>query len=535
MKNKQRFLSILFIGFALQLSAQEVYENHRSEIYNYIGRMAQKGLLDFEDHIRPLSKTYLAACLDTIAIKSNKLTVTEKKELAFYQQEFNAVTEKNISPTPTFFNKDKVGRWRSFYTANKNTKLFIDPVIRGAVTMGDNVNYQTRSTGLHFWGTAGKRVGFQFFFSDVNEIGKGFDTNRQGVPGTGIIRKDTSVIKSQNFSEFRGSINYAFKNGSISFGQDHLLYGYGENGRIVLSDKAPNFPFLRFDYSPFSWLRFNNTHAWLNSKIVDSARTYGTDNSVFGGERQVFIPKFLSTHSILIKAMKGLDVSIGESVVYSDRLDVGYLIPVMFYKVYDNIANNSHIQAGSNAQIFFNVSSRNQLKNTHLYTSVFIDEIRMSTVFVRAKSRNQLGYTVGGSITDIGIPYLTFNAEYTRINPFVYNNIIPAQTYTSHGYFMGDWMGSNADRLLVSLKYTPLPRLKCMVRYQAIRKGDDGTIVDQYLQQPQPALFEGDFKARNEIFLNAHYELLNGLTFNGWYSNWNTTGSSWSLGVSYGL
>jgi hypothetical protein len=108
MKNKQRFLSILFIGFALQLSAQEVYENHRSEIYNYIGRMAQKGLLDFEDHIRPLSKTYLAACLDTIAIKSNKLTVTEKKELAFYQQEFNAVTEKNISPTPTFFNKDKV-------------------------------------------------------------------------------------------------------------------------------------------------------------------------------------------------------------------------------------------------------------------------------------------------------------------------------------------------------------------------------------------------------------------------------------------
>jgi hypothetical protein len=207
----------------------------------------------------------------------------------------------------------------------------------------------------------------------------------------------------------------------------------------------------------------------------------------------------------------------------------------MFYKVYDNIANNSHIQAGSNAQIFFNVSSRNQIKNTHLYTSVFIDEIRMSTVFVRAKSRNQLGYTVGGSITDIGVPYLTFNAEYTRINPFVYKNIIPAQNYTNHGYFMGDWMGSNADRLLVSLKYTPIPRLKCMVRYQSIRKGDEGTIVDQYLQQPQPALFEGDYKARNEVFINAHYELLNGLTFSGWYSKWNSTGGSWSLGVNYGL
>jgi hypothetical protein len=46
---------------------------------------------------------------------------------------------------------------------------------------------------LHFWGTAGKRIGFQFFFSDVNEEGKGFDTTRQGVPGTGMIRKDTSL------------------------------------------------------------------------------------------------------------------------------------------------------------------------------------------------------------------------------------------------------------------------------------------------------------------------------------------------------
>ena len=74
-----------------------------------------------------------------------------------------------------------------------------------------------------------------------------------------------------------------------------------------------------------------------------------------------------------------------------------------------------------------------------------------------------------------------------------------------------------------------------MVRYQAIRKGDEGTIVDQYLQQPQPLLFKGGYTARNEIYVNAHYELLNGLTFNGWYSNWDTTGGSWSLGVSYGL
>jgi hypothetical protein len=533
-------IKLLIIGFLLncclfQLSAQEVYENHRSEVYNYLGRMAQKGLLDFEDHIRPLTKTYLKACLDSIQLKKSQLTTIEKKELSFYLQEFNATMVQNENVIPAYFTKDKVGRWRSFYVATKNAGLFVDPVVTGAVTIGKNINYTTKSTGLHFWGTAGKHIGFQFYFNDINEIGKGFDTTRADGSQTGIIRKDTSKHSSQNFSEFRGSINYAFKNGRISFGQNHLLYGYGENGRVVLSDKAPNFPFLRFDYSPFSWLRFNNTHAWLNSKIVDSTKTYGTGNMLFGGAREIFIPKFFSTHSVLIKPMKGLDISIGESVIYSDRLDVGYLIPIMFYKVYDNIANNSHIQAGSNAQVFFNVSSRNQFKNTHIYTSVFIDEIRMSTIFVRAKSRNQLGYTIGGSLTDIGVPYLTFNAEYTRINPFTYNNLIPAQTYTNHGYYLGDWMGNNADRLLLAVKYTPIPNLKCMLRYQSLRKGGPGTLIDQYLQQPQPAFLSGGNSTRNEIFINAHYELLNGLIFNGWYSNWNSSGSSWSLGVSYGL
>ena len=58
MKNKLLIICFLLSSIA-PLYAQEVYENHKSEIYNYIGRMAQKGFVDFEDHIRPLTKTYL--------------------------------------------------------------------------------------------------------------------------------------------------------------------------------------------------------------------------------------------------------------------------------------------------------------------------------------------------------------------------------------------------------------------------------------------------------------------------------------------
>ena len=537
MKRNSLLLLALILTASLPLFSQEVYENENSEVYNYLARIAQRGLIQFNDNIRPLSKTYLHECLDSVATKKEKLTIIEQSELNFYLQEYSSSSSNKLNNQGTFrlFSKDNSGRFRSLYASGNNTNLFVDPVMSAKVVEGDHQSYNSTSSGLHFWGNVGKHIGFQFFYNDVIESGKGFDTTSAFSAETGIIRKDTSNFKSLNFTEFRGSVNYAFKNGSVAIGQDHLLYGYGENGRIILSNKAPNYPFIRIDYDIFPWLHFNNTHAWLCSNIVDSSKTYGTGNVLFGGVREIFVPKFFATHSLQIKAAKGLDLSVGESIVYSDRLDFGYLIPVMFFKVYDNIVNNSHIQAGSNSQMFFTFNSRNQIKNTHLYGSLFVDEIRMSTIFVKSKSRNQLGYTLGVNVADLPFKNLNLIAEYTRINPFVYNNLIPAQTYTNHNYSLGDWMGNNSDRLLLAVKYNPISRLKCAVRYQAIRKGSAGTIVDQYLQQPQPDFLFGNLKSSNEWNVNTNYELLNSLVFNANFSHWNTIGSTWSLGIHYGF
>ncbi|WP_204312118.1 hypothetical protein, partial [Escherichia coli] len=68
--------------------------------------------------------------------------------------------------------------------------------------------------------------------------------------------------------------SYTWKNGQISIGQDQMRWGYGENGRIVLSDKALAYPYVRFDYQPLKWLRFNYMNLWLNSNIIDSTRSY---------------------------------------------------------------------------------------------------------------------------------------------------------------------------------------------------------------------------------------------------------------------
>jgi hypothetical protein len=223
------------------------------------------------------------------------------------------------------------------------------------------------------------------------------------------------------------------------------------------------------------------------------------------------VQKYLATHSIEVEAMKGLNIAIGESIVYSDKMDPGFLIPINLFKFYDNNRSNYLIEAGSNGQYFLSVSSRNQLKNTHIYSTLFIDEIKVSSMFNKTKSRNQLAYNLGGSITDVFIPYLSLGAEYTRVNPFVYSNLIPAQTYSSYNYSLGDWMGNNFEKAILFAKYTPVSKLKLVARYQKIRKGGIGTIYEQYAVQPQPTFLFNYTKTRSDIFLQARYEYINNI------------------------
>ncbi len=537
-------LICILCGCYTCLQSQVVWEYHGKEVYNFLSRMAQKGTIRFDDNIRPLSRKYIADCLDSLSRKP--LAVTEKKELSFYSQEYGNEMDSSQSPGEgtAFFKADNYKRWRSFSARTKNALLQVDPVFTASTLHGSGRSVNLSSSGLNFWGYIGKNWGFQFFYNDISESGTGIDSTKQDTPETGFIRKDTAAHKTLNYSHLRGSISYSWKNGSLSFGQDYLLWGYGENGRIVLSDKAPAFPFVRLDYQLFPWLKFNYTHTWLNSNLIDSNRIYPRGNSIYGNTRDQYIPKFMATHSLQIRATKGLDISVGESIVYSDRLDVGYLFPLMFFKVYDNIVSNGNIRTGSNGQLFVQISSRNNIPKTHLYATLFVDEIRIATLFNKSKSRNQLGITIGGSVTDIGLPYLTVGVEYTRMNPFVYRNLIPAQDYTSYDYSLGDWMGNNFDRIIYSLKYTPLPRLKCLFRFQSSRKGGPGTLAQQYFQSPQPGfLFDLRYK-REEFYLQAAYELVNNLSLKAFYSTLtednritakkNTT-QAISLGFTYGL
>jgi hypothetical protein len=541
---------LLFIGLLLSSIAgfsQVVYENPNNPIYKYLSRQAQKGNIEYNDLIQPISRRDIAGYLSTLQSQFDKLSITEQKELAFFQQEY-AEFNTDIQDTTTFFKKDQFGRRRFLSVKTKDFFLNGDPALSFETFNGSGKSVFRTATGLTFWGHAGKHIGYQFYFQDITDRGNGIDSLRRFTPETGIIR--TANInpnaKTVNYSNFRGSISYSWNNGSISVGQDQMLWGYGQNGRVVLSDKAPAYPMIRLDYQPLKWLRFNYMYAFLNSAVIDSAASYSKGNDLYGTDREQYVNKYFVSHTLTFLPLKGLSLSVGESMVTSDNFQVGYLIPIMFFKAFDQYDSRYKLSTGSNGQFFFNVSSRNHIPKTHIYASLFIDEIRTGSIFNKAKSRNQLGYNIGATRTDVFIPYLTVGMEYTRINPFAYNNLIPAQTYTNQTYLLGDWIGQNADRVSAWATYNPIPRLTTIVQFDYIRKGREGSLPDQYWAEPQPPfLSQGPVETQKQLLIQANYELVHKLYIKTAYQRQsgvirpaeqtNAVPNEFRLAVSYGF
>ena len=554
MKTKIRFVLVLFLLslIANLASAQTIWENKNAEAYGYLARMAQKGFIQLNDIIQPIERSKIANALQQLNKKKNSLSAIELKELEFYLQEYNQdiVADTVLKNEIGFFVKDAHQRARMFFIHTKDFSMNLDPNVSVHRIGGGGLDITQMSNGLNLWGRVGKKWGYQLLYRDVTESGtvrdyytvNKLDFRRQESK-TGIILVGLNNAKKINHSDIRATINYNFKNGSISFGKDQIVWGYGENGRIVLSDRAPSFPLIRLDYNPVKWLRFNYFHGWLNSEIVDSTKTYPTYNGGVSGDiRIINRQKYIASHTLQFNLKKGLDIAIGESIIYSDQIDPGFLIPINLFKIYDNNKSNYLINAGSNGQYFLQLSSRNQIKNTHLYGSLFIDEIRIASIFDKSKSRNQLGYTLGASVTDYFTPYLTLGAEYTRVNPFVYNNLIPAQTYTQFNYPLGDWMGSNFHRKMFFAKYNYLPKLKLYARVQFMNKGGEGAVYDQYNAEPQPSFLSDYKQTRNDLFFQASYEWLNNLYIRASYEYIDTKNSDsrknesiLQLGFSYGL
>ena len=244
-------------------------------------------------------------------------------------------------------------------------------------------------------------------------------------PDPVIFNKEpVGIYKGSNtgaadFSEMRGGIMLSWDFLEVGFVKDHITWGNNYNGAIIQSGLTPSIPMLKLHIRPTKWFDFNYYHAWLTSDVVDSSLTYLLPN---GTHRDTYKNKFLAANMFTITPVRGLNVSFGNSIIYSDQnVNLAYLIPIFFYKSVDHTLTSYKI-ANQNSQMFFDVSSR-LIKHTHLYFSMFVDEFS-TTRISDPDIHNLYSYKIGGKISNWPMRNFSITGEYYKSVPGIMNTMV---------------------------------------------------------------------------------------------------------------
>jgi hypothetical protein len=556
---KPYLVTIIFLLslIAFKGNAQVVYEPSYRTVNGYLYRLAQKGVIDLNDVVMPLPRAYINAQLDSLSKHKEQLTPLEKEELIYYRKEytFERNLSKNISsesPEVTFLRKKEDDRERLVSYQDSQFSFNIQPIIGLQLENAQNTTFNQRWIGAWAYGYIGKNISYSADFrnSQLNKIPLGYDYNKSFSPEPGRIGDNIGVGK-YDYSLINASITASWKWGSFTFGKNYLPVGYGTSGKLILSDKAPSFPHIRLDANPAKWISFMYAHAWLNSNIIDSNTFHST--SVPGRLQYQYQEKYLAIHTLTLKPIKGLSIMLGESSIYNDRIKVAYLIPIALFTGLSHYLGEAGATSTSsvttntisNSQIFVQLSSRNHIKNTHLYATFFNDEFEFNTLFASSdelKARNHTAYQLGASVADFPIRNLHLTLEYTRIRPFAYVHFVPGQTYRSNDFNMGHWIGPNASQLFAQAQYRVVRGLNLRFIYEYIRKGTEGNGFQQTLNVNTFPFLWGNVKEYSDFQARLQYELTPDLffTLNSKFENIKSDKTvrhmyNFSCGINYGF
>ena len=472
--------AVALLLISSSVSAQSIYLPATHEVYPFLKRMEARGLLtNYRDAAKPLSRRVLAMHLKALEGAVDKMTEVERDEYEFLKGEFNyelSTLEGDLEPSEI--------RWHVISESYPGGILNLEPNLYiGQTNIGKDY-VRLRGQGLKFYGYAFDNVGYYFNFVDDREVGGAINFDKVNTPDPGIVPTKTGINELEyNTTE----VQMTFRVGAFDFSLEKMQnsWGLARHGNLIFSDKAPSYPQIKMRVPVTDWLDFIYIHAELNSNVIDSSRSYFADNSSIANYfREVDRLKYMAAHMIEFTPSNGVNISLGESVIYSDRGPLLiYLIPVMFFKSAEHYNRDK-----DNIQWFGNLDL-NVIHNTNLYFTLFIDELNIDDLLNPKLERNQIGYTAGFQTYDLLFKNTELNVEYTRINPWVYSHRYPATTFTNNGYVMGDWIGQNADNLYLDLSYHPMRSLALGATTEIFRKGGMKDVYYQYVNPPQEFLY----------------------------------------------
>ena len=531
---------ILITGICFFIYSSDSYSQIENaplsnDVYSFLKEMQVKRVISGVNDDNPnLSRFQIADFLNAIQMKGNELSATEKKLLDKYMIEF--VPEvRNKKNTASMFksNMDVSGGFKHIlsdkqkylfsYEKNRNN-IFIEPLLN--LYLANSITPDTKKSSKIFDG------GFRFRGSLFDHLGYEFKFIKGGAVGDSVLTESVfPKIKStfKYVENIENITNYDFVGGYLKyylspsegmdiaaqFGRERITFGLGYSGSLALSGEAPDMDFLKLTFK---------------YGIINFSSVFGSTVGEYSPDREERYSKYFTANRLKLSFDKLFDVGIGETVISSRGIELGYLNPLIFYKFAE-----MSLQDRDNGTIFADIQTH-FIKNLELQGTFFMDENILSNLSDLSKASNKTAYQLGLFWYEpAGLKNVSFIFEYTKIRPYVYTHFDSKNIYSAFGVGLGHPIGPNADQLFFKLKYNFSEKLTLDLEFQKIRKGKNyydaagnlernvgGDIFQTFrigIDNDEAYFLDGVRENTESIGVNISYEPIRNYVFDLHYSN----------------
>lgn len=254
----------------------------------------------------------------------------------------------------------------------------------------------------------------------------------------------------------------------IRFGRFQREWGAMVPGNSLILNAAAR-PFLALEtiFSPIPWFSFSSMTGILEFNNAGGNKSYNFQNAYSVSQAEINYKNYFH-------------FGFGSSAVWAKRLEFGYLFPLIDNFFYQNFVGD-----------FDNVALHLNLKGQYpglgkLWFSFFLDELEISSMSGMFKrDRHMFAYQAGLQGIIPNLPFASFTASYTKVEPYNYSHQRiympwysrdqgPMETaYVSNGVSLGHYLPPNADEIKLRFDIRPLLQTSSHFQYQLIRHGAD--------------------------------------------------------------
>ncbi len=515
MKRIILYLFLLFTIALMETNGQATYQHiSNARIYDFLDELANDRAITLNATIKPYTRTYIYKKLSEAVAFKDSLNKRQQQELEHYLDYYAFGSLPHYLPSKARGNLFKKSTHSetslnhlSYFYSDSLFNFSIRPILGLEYFSNASGTYTHTYGGLEAFASIGRHVSLYADLRD-NTVSRILVKPTYFSQDMGGNYKGSRVEGGADYSEMRGGIFLHWDFLEVGVVKDHVVWGDNYNGAIIQSGHTPSFPMLKLHIHPVKWFDFSYFHAWLVSGVVDSSLTYVLPN---GSHRDTYENKFMAANMFTFIPVRGLNLSIGNSIIYSDQnVNAAYLIPVFFYKSVDHTMS-SGIE-NQNSQMFFDISAR-LIRHTHFFFSLFVDEFS-TTRISDPDVHNFYGYKLGGKISNWPLKNVSVTGEYFRSVPVTYKHYIPTATYESNTYNMGAWLRDNSEEKFFAIDFKPFQRFYARYAYTNARHGNEYEYIDGNEAVATPILQDDTWTSVShslacswEVLTNCHLSL----------------------------